>query len=289
MAAAVAWCPGRGFRASAARAFALRPWCRIAAMTRRFRLAVTLATLAMHLLAPVGAYAAVRPAAAFGDYCSAAARTAVPSDDQRPRAAARVRAADSGVPAPQHRPLAAFALPVVSSALRSPPRSRSSARRSPSGRPALAAVPTGAVRAPTRIAARTAAAIARPSSDPLLSSRDRGRHHRPRLAFDRACARARPRVRSFDIQRGIVMTKILAIAAVAALLAQAAHRRTTINCGRFTSTIRLPAPRLPRRAHRRCFPRASKTAATGPIGCSRVSTPVARHGRAAPHDDGRAA
>jgi hypothetical protein len=50
-------------------------------MTRRCRLAVTLLTLAMHLLAPVGAYA-VAPAIASGDFCSAATKSAAPPDDR---------------------------------------------------------------------------------------------------------------------------------------------------------------------------------------------------------------
>jgi hypothetical protein len=56
-------------------------------MTRRARLAVTLVTLAMHLLAPIGAGAAVRPAVASGDYCSVAARSAADSGVPEPRPA----------------------------------------------------------------------------------------------------------------------------------------------------------------------------------------------------------
>jgi cytochrome c biogenesis protein CcdA len=40
-------------------------------MKRRSRLAVTLLTLAVHLLAPIGAYAAPRPGLASSDFCSA--------------------------------------------------------------------------------------------------------------------------------------------------------------------------------------------------------------------------
>jgi len=73
--------------------------CRIAAMKRRCRLAVTLVTLAMHLLAPVGAYAAARPAADSSDYCTAA-RSDVQSGDGvlAPQRGAR---ADPGTPAPR--------------------------------------------------------------------------------------------------------------------------------------------------------------------------------------------
>ncbi|MEO8565842.1 MAG: DUF2946 family protein [Betaproteobacteria bacterium] len=60
-------------------------------MKRRCRLAVTFVTLAMHLLAPAGAYAA-RPAAESSDYCSAATRADARSGDVVP--------ATSGVPAP---------------------------------------------------------------------------------------------------------------------------------------------------------------------------------------------
>jgi hypothetical protein len=67
--------------------------CRIAAMTRRCRLAVTLVTLALHLLAPVGAYAASRPASVSSDYCAAAARADVGSGEVVP--------ATSGVPVPR--------------------------------------------------------------------------------------------------------------------------------------------------------------------------------------------
>jgi hypothetical protein len=62
-------------------------------MKRRCRLAVTLVTLAMHLLAPVAAYAAARPAGVSSDYCSTAARSAVRSHDGA--------GANSGVPAPR--------------------------------------------------------------------------------------------------------------------------------------------------------------------------------------------
>jgi hypothetical protein len=44
-----------------------KPRCRMPAMKRRGRLAVTLVTLATHLLAPVAAYAAARPAAFSSD------------------------------------------------------------------------------------------------------------------------------------------------------------------------------------------------------------------------------
>jgi hypothetical protein len=73
--------------------------CRIAAMKRRCRLAVTFVTLAMHLLAPVGAYAAARPAADSSDYCTAA-RSDVRSGDGvvAPQRGAR---ADQGTPAPR--------------------------------------------------------------------------------------------------------------------------------------------------------------------------------------------
>jgi hypothetical protein len=68
-------------------------------MRRRCRLAVTLVTLAMHLLAPVGAYAATRTAADSSDYCSTA-RSDVQSGDAvlAPQRGAR---ADSGAPAPR--------------------------------------------------------------------------------------------------------------------------------------------------------------------------------------------
>jgi hypothetical protein len=69
-------------------------------MKRRCRLAVTLVTLAMQLLAPVGAYAAARPAADLSDYCSAAARPDVQSGDGV-LAPLRGAQADSGVPAPR--------------------------------------------------------------------------------------------------------------------------------------------------------------------------------------------
>jgi hypothetical protein len=73
--------------------------CRIAAMKRRCCLAVTLVTLAMHLLAPVGAYAAARPAADSSDYCSAA-RSDVQSVDGI-HAPQRGAMPDSGAPAPR--------------------------------------------------------------------------------------------------------------------------------------------------------------------------------------------
>jgi hypothetical protein len=73
--------------------------CRIVAMTRRCRLAVTLVTLALHLLAPVGAYAAARPAADSSDYCTAA-RYDVQSGNGA-LAPQRAASADSGVPAPR--------------------------------------------------------------------------------------------------------------------------------------------------------------------------------------------
>jgi Protein of unknown function (DUF2946) len=66
-------------------------------MKRRCRLAVTLVTLAMHLLAPVGAYAAARPAADSSDYCTAA-RSDVRSGVLAPQRGAR---ADPGTPAPR--------------------------------------------------------------------------------------------------------------------------------------------------------------------------------------------
>jgi hypothetical protein len=66
-------------------------------MKRRGRLVVMLVALTMHLIAPVGVYAASRPEAALNDYCSAAARSTVGSADDVfvPQRAAR---ADSGVP-----------------------------------------------------------------------------------------------------------------------------------------------------------------------------------------------
>jgi hypothetical protein len=73
--------------------------CRIAAMRRRCRLAVTLVTLALHLFAPVGAYASVRPAAGSSDYC-----TATRSDAQSGNAVLALQrgtSSDSGVPAPR--------------------------------------------------------------------------------------------------------------------------------------------------------------------------------------------
>ena len=68
-------------------------------MKRRCRLAVTLVTLAMHLLAPVGVYASARPAADSSDYCSAA-RSEIPSDDGV-LARQRGAQADPGTPAPR--------------------------------------------------------------------------------------------------------------------------------------------------------------------------------------------
>jgi Protein of unknown function (DUF2946) len=69
-------------------------------MKRRCRLAITLVILTVHLLAPVGAYAAARPAADWSDYCSAAARPDVQSGDGvlAPQRGAR---ADSSAPAPR--------------------------------------------------------------------------------------------------------------------------------------------------------------------------------------------
>ena len=86
--------------------------CRIAAMTSR-RLAITLVTLALHLLAPVGAYAASPPAPESSDYCSATRADA--------HSAAGVPASP-GVPAPRpgHSPhshcpscLGAFAVAAI--------------------------------------------------------------------------------------------------------------------------------------------------------------------------------
>jgi hypothetical protein len=68
-------------------------------MRRRCRLAVTLVTLAMHLLAPVGAYAAARPAADSSDYCTAA-RSDIQSGNGL-LAPQRGASTDSGVPAPR--------------------------------------------------------------------------------------------------------------------------------------------------------------------------------------------
>jgi hypothetical protein len=68
-------------------------------MRRRCRLAVTLVTLAMHLLAPVGAYAAARPAADSSDYCTAA-RSDVQSGNGV-LAPQRAASTDSGVPSPR--------------------------------------------------------------------------------------------------------------------------------------------------------------------------------------------
>lgn len=119
------------------------------AMTRRYRLAVTIATLAMHLLAPIGAHAAIPDATAPGDYCSSAARTAVASDDHgRVLAAPRLAAANSGIPAPRpaHSPHSHCpSCPVVSLALVIP------APRMPLAvnLPALVGVVTGPVRADT--------------------------------------------------------------------------------------------------------------------------------------------
>jgi len=70
-------------------------------MKRRCHRAITLATLALQLLAPVGAYAAVVPAAGSGDYCSAVVRAAFASG-ARVVLPLRAAAADSGVPAPRH-------------------------------------------------------------------------------------------------------------------------------------------------------------------------------------------
>ncbi|HEV7412023.1 MAG TPA: DUF2946 family protein [Casimicrobiaceae bacterium] len=68
-------------------------------MRRRCRLAVTLVSLAMHLLAPIGAYAAARPAADSSDYCTAASSDVQSIDGGRaPRRGARP---DSGAPAPR--------------------------------------------------------------------------------------------------------------------------------------------------------------------------------------------
>lgn len=69
-------------------------------MTRR-RLAITLVTLAMHLLAPVGAYAAV-PAIASDDFCSAATKSAA-APDGRGLESQRLGFAPSHVPAPSPR------------------------------------------------------------------------------------------------------------------------------------------------------------------------------------------
>ncbi len=70
-------------------------------MKRRCRLAVALVTLTIHLIAPVGVYAAPRPDVVSNDFCSAATRSAVESGDSvfGPQSAAR---ADYGVPV-QHR------------------------------------------------------------------------------------------------------------------------------------------------------------------------------------------
>jgi hypothetical protein len=68
-------------------------------MKRRCRLAVTFVTLALHLLAPVGAYAAARPAADSSDYCTAA-RSDVQAGNGVP-ATQREAGPDSGVPAPR--------------------------------------------------------------------------------------------------------------------------------------------------------------------------------------------
>ncbi|HEY2862304.1 MAG TPA: DUF2946 family protein [Casimicrobiaceae bacterium] len=69
-------------------------------MTSR-RLAITLLTLAMHLLVPLGAYAAV-PTVASGDFCSAATKSAAPPDD-RVLEPQRVGFAGSSAPAPSPR------------------------------------------------------------------------------------------------------------------------------------------------------------------------------------------
>jgi len=73
-------------------------------MRRRCRLAVTLVTLAMHLFAPVGAYAAAGPPAESSDYCTAA-RSDVQSGNGL-LAPQRGATSDSGVPAsrPGHSP-----------------------------------------------------------------------------------------------------------------------------------------------------------------------------------------
>jgi len=68
-------------------------------MRRRCRLAVTLVTLALHLLAPVGAYASARPAADSSDYCTAA-RSDVQSGNGV-LAPQRGASTNSGVPAPR--------------------------------------------------------------------------------------------------------------------------------------------------------------------------------------------
>lgn len=74
-------------------------------MKRRGRLVVALVALTIHLIAPVGVYAASRPDAALNDYCAAAGRSAAGSDDGVfvPQRAAR---ADSGLPTqrPSHSP-----------------------------------------------------------------------------------------------------------------------------------------------------------------------------------------
>ena len=68
-------------------------------MRRRCRLAVTLVTLALHLFAPVGAYAAAGAPADTSDYCTAA-RSDVQSGNGV-LAPQRGAASDSGVPAPR--------------------------------------------------------------------------------------------------------------------------------------------------------------------------------------------
>ena len=68
-------------------------------MTRRCRFAVTLVTLAMHLFAPVGAYAAAGPPAESSDYCTAA-RSDVQSGNGV-LVPQRGASSDSGVPAPR--------------------------------------------------------------------------------------------------------------------------------------------------------------------------------------------
>jgi DUF2946 family protein len=127
-------------------------------MTRRFRLAVTLVTLALHLLAPVGAYAASRPADAPSDYCSAATRADAHSGDGVP--------ATSGVPLPRpgHSPhshcpscLGAFAVTAM------PP----SATPFVVGPRSLDRAPTGAARA--HIAAQPALLPPLRGPPPLLS------------------------------------------------------------------------------------------------------------------------
>jgi hypothetical protein len=68
-------------------------------MNRRCRFGITLAALALHLLAPLSAYAAMRPTAGPGDYCSSALRSTLPPDDALPVASQRP-SADPDLPAP---------------------------------------------------------------------------------------------------------------------------------------------------------------------------------------------